>query len=191
MPSQDASESKLLARAILKDKNGDYILGQRPGWSKLAALRWALLGGTAEETDLETNPESPELATIIREIKEELNLDLTRIEHTIEFWQAFPFGGYSNHVFLITLEEEIEKLSVPDELANIASFTEKEIEKMIALTKSEDIFPIPFLTFVDEVLNFINKKLKSNLGKKHTKTLAFNHAEILDKYLREKTQENN
>lgn len=109
---------------IIKNKEGEYLLQLRSKDAPTASNQWGIFGGHMEEK------ESP-LETAQRELKEELNLNITQNRFT--FLETIIFeddeeGVIEQHLFSLFLEPE-EKIKL-GEGSGYGFFTRKAIEQL-------------------------------------------------------------
>lgn len=92
---------KIVGTAIIKNNEGKILIGQRPEGKALAGL-WEFPGGKQEEG------ESVE-ACIVREIKEELEIDCVVGEFLMSVSKVYPHGEFKLMVYE-TKAKDLSKL---------------------------------------------------------------------------------
>lgn len=86
-------------------RNGKIFIGQRPEGKPLAGL-WEFPGGKQEQG------ESIE-ECLVRELKEELNVDATVGKHIMDTVYQYPENEFRLHVYFVTIPEKAKiKLNV-------------------------------------------------------------------------------
>ncbi len=87
-----------VAGAIIEDADGRILLAQRPKGKRLEGL-WEFPGGKLEAHETAE-------AAIVRELKEELDLDVRLLRKIGAFDFDYPWGPITLHVFVVRAENE-------------------------------------------------------------------------------------
>jgi 8-oxo-dGTP diphosphatase len=96
--------------AVISNKRGEFLLQQRDDSAPSFRRCWTLFGGA-----IETN-ESP-IEAILRELKEELALDLSRVVLVSLFRVYHQPQNVSQSIFEVGIEADIADLSLKEGLA--------------------------------------------------------------------------
>ncbi len=112
---------KHIGVALIQNEAGDYFIQQRPETGLLAGL-WEFPGGKQEAGESIEH-------TVIREIKEELNLDVEVKAHALDIDHAYTHLKVTLHVFHTILKSPLEDL----ELKAAQAFRWASLEEMRTL----------------------------------------------------------
>jgi len=86
---------------IIQDETGRVLLAQRPDGKDLAGL-WEFPGGKIEDGEM------PDRA-LVRELREELNLEINIVEELGQFEYRYSWGSVYLHVFVVAARSEPQK----------------------------------------------------------------------------------
>ncbi len=111
--------------AVLKNKNGKFLLVQRSKNDDIFPMKWQNLGGKMEIGETVED-------TIIREVKEEVNIDLLSDYNPI-FLQSYSWKKDSKSpirlglIFLVNLDCDEDIVSISNELNDFGWFSFDDI----------------------------------------------------------------
>ncbi len=111
------------------EKEGKYLCAQRRE-DKVLALKWEFPGGKFENNETEEE-------ALIRELKEELNVEITNITKYDNYSYDYGFGDYDIHFFLCDIVDD-SNITLSEHL-QYGWFTLKELAEMDFVESSRKI----------------------------------------------------
>ena len=119
------------AGVLLKDKSGKFLLQLRDNKKTISSQgKWSVFGGGVKRNE---NP----LDAVIREMKEELELDMDKAH--LKQIMAFPFPYRKQYLFIYKKSIDPSKLKL-HEGRKMELFSEKEIRRMKGVAYATRLF---------------------------------------------------